>query len=116
MKAEKEKNIIYEWASVNERLYHDVVFTKKDISVETYFKKRQETSGCLKKYEFSTLPEFREMLENMWENEPAFQEIVLPLSVAAFKEMPRFQEKVEEHHDKEELKSEDYLPEYIYNF
>ena len=116
MKAEKEKNIIYEWAFVNERHYHDVVFTKRDGSVETYFETSKENRGYLKKYEFSTLPEFREMLERMWENEQSFQEIILPLSVAAFKEMPRFQDKAEKHYNADEMESDDYLPEYIYNF
>lgn len=71
----------------------------------------QDKHEYLTEYDFETVPQLKEMLDRLWENEWYMQDIEKTVLAAAIKNKPNLevQESIERDTD-------GYMPEFIYNF
>lgn len=105
---EKEKGMIEEWA-----LKADSCIEGYDVEKESYWS-LYETNEDIIEYDFQTIPELKKIFENSLVGS---EDVVLPLSVATFKE--KHQGSVEaDNHTKENNNDSDgfSIPEFIYIF
>lgn len=106
-KCKQEKGKLYNFACGCQQNY----YTKMDATKESYFIKREESS-YIREYGFETLPELKEELSRMWDEDPVMQECMKVVLVSAMKLKPQEEE---EEQQTEEYKNEK-LPAFIYNF
>ena len=71
----------------------------------------QDKHEYLTEYGFETVPQLKEMLDRLWENEQYMQGIEKTVLAAAIKNKPKQEESVCEERD-----ADGYMPEFIYNF
>lgn len=119
-----EKEIIKEWANEQfKESLSDKYLSHINKEKDSYWCKYDEIDD-IKEYDFENIPELKEMLK-IELKEDFYTELLLPLSVAAFKEKKIFVESdkkmsdVEEKDDagKEENKDCDFkIPEFVYMF
>lgn len=109
-KSEREKQMLYEWGVNN----HRDIFMQMDNVKESYFQQRTSNS-YIKEYSFETLSELMEELNALWENDEEMESIKKVIGVAAMKNKPTKMEK-EQEQVKAQLKQEEKLPAFIYNF
>ncbi|MDE7177494.1 MAG: hypothetical protein K2O59_06720 [Lachnospiraceae bacterium] len=108
-KSQNEKDKLYEIACGFQKNY----YTGSDCTEESYFIKRVEES-YIREYGFETLPELKDELKKMWDEDAVMQECMQTVLVSALKLKP-VEGKDGETRNCGEDKSEK-LPGYIYNF
>lgn len=106
-KIRREKDRLYEIACVNQKNY----YTCKVGCNDSYFINR-DNDVYIREYGFNELPDLKEELYGMWNQDETLQSCIQPVLVAAFKLKPM--DKVEEL--SKELSFSEKLPSYIYNF
>lgn len=109
-KSEREKQMLYEWG-IN---HHRDIFMQMDNVKESYFQQRTSNS-YIKEYSFETLSELMEELNALWGNGEEMESIKKVVGVAAMKNKPVKIENKEEQVETQ-LKQEEKLPTFIYNF
>ena len=102
MNLTREKEILKNWLAEQEE-YIDSRFSMTN--EESYWRQREKSSG-VEEYHFETLGELKQQLGFLWEDEPEFKNIELPIAVATFK--AKDERKVEE-----EVVD---IPEFVYAF
>lgn len=114
----KEKEKIYSWSCENTtQEIQRSVFLPYEEDKETYFVKRNEHEEYLQEYGFESLPELRERLSLLWEEDEFMDNILQVVLVAAFKNRPSHEIKNSENYkNNESNKDKEILPAYIYNF
>lgn len=65
----------------------------------------------LMEYGFETIPQLKEMLDRLWENEQYMQDIEKMVLAAAIKNKPK-----QEVRESLERDADGYMPEFVYNF
>jgi len=104
----KEKELFANWyKQAGNGTY---AFPKFDDDSESFFTKHNN-DNYLMEYDFDSLPELKEKLQNMWQGQECMEKIITPVLVAAMKNKP--QKDVCEKQS--EVKSGD-MPTFIYNF
>ncbi len=111
----KEKERLFQWACKYDSIkLTEKIFTPIDSNKDSYFTKREETGNYLHKYKFQDLPELRNELEKMWNEEDYMMEIMTTVLAGAYKNRIEICEEIGEAvngtGDAEELSP------YIYNF
>lgn len=117
-KCQREKESLYNLKMEGSYQREKEGFQIIDKGIKSYFITRKDNDYYMK-YDFNTLPELKEILDNLWKNNPDMQNIIKVLLVAALKNKPQdIDEKVAEKSIKniEDSYSSDKLPEYIYVF
>lgn len=71
----------------------------------------QDKHEYLMEYGFETVPQLKEVLDRLWENEQYMQDIEKMVLAAAIKNKPKQEERVCAERD-----AHGYMPEFIYNF
>lgn len=71
----------------------------------------QDKHEYLMEYSFETVPQLKEMLDRLWENEQYMQDIEKTVLAAAIKNKPKREEQNNIKKDED-----GYMPEFIYNF
>lgn len=89
-------------------------FTEIDCEKESYFIPREEKK-YLMEYEFDSLPQLKEKLNLLWENEEYMKSVLQTVLVAAMKNKPSSEVK-EERNIEDTQNAEGELPAFIYNF
>ncbi len=108
-KIQNENDKLYDIACNYQRNY----YTENGCIKESYFVKREEDS-YIREYGFETLPELKDELKKMWNEDVVMQECMQTVLVSALKLKP-VEGKDGETRNGGEDKSEK-LPGYIYNF
>lgn len=106
-KSKREKDRLYEIACTNRKSYYDW----KACGNDSYFIKR-DNDVYIREYAFDTIPDLKEELNRMWNQDEILQSCIQPVLIAAFK--LKAMDKAEKE-DKELLLTEK-LPPFIYNF
>lgn len=78
---------------------------------ESFFIKHNN-DNYLMEYDFDSLPELKEKLQNMWQGQECMEKIITPVLVATMKNKP--DENLSDDVTKDDDRSN--LPEFIYNF
>lgn len=89
-------------------------FAEVDYKLETYFSPKEEKE-YLMEYDFDSLPQLKEKLNLLWENEEGMKGIVQTVLVAAMKNKPTREVKETRNIENSE-NNEGELPAFIYNF
>lgn len=71
----------------------------------------QDKHEYLTEYNFETVPQLKEMVDRLWENEQYMQDIERTVLAAAIKSKPK-----QEVRESVERDTDGYMPEFIYNF
>ena len=71
----------------------------------------QDKHEYLMEYGFETVPQLKEMLDRLWENEQYMQDIEKTVLAASIKNKPKQEERENTKRD-----ADGYMPEFIYNF
>lgn len=71
----------------------------------------QDKHEYLMEYGFETVPQLKEMLDRLWENEQYMQGVERTVFAAAIKNKPK-----QEVRESIERETDGYMPEFIYNF
>lgn len=109
----KERQLFKEWAKSNHR--KDCFIP--DPNKESYFIKRRQDENYIWKYDFESVPQFRDFLEEQWKNNKDMEDILTAVLVAAIKNKPRNDDTGYENTVKrKESENIEELPMYIYNF
>lgn len=112
-KNEREKQMLYEWGIHNGS---EDIFMQIDPVKKSYFQQRTSDT-YIKEYSFNTILEFMEELNILWENDEKMEGIKKVVGVAAMKNKPTKMENVKEKEQvKDQVKQEEKLPVFIYNF
>lgn len=106
-KCKREKEELYKWASTASKNY----FACENNGAESYFRIR-ENDSYIQKYDFETLPELKNALNAIWQQDEIMQKCMKSVLIAALKMKP--DEAVRDTKDTMK-KCEDELPSYIYN-
>ena len=105
-----EKEKIFEWAKENHSESNDILM-KKNLEMKSYFETFSQDENFVE-YGFSNLPNFKNQLLKMWQDDSAMEKISLPCSVAAFKLKP-----IEDNISPEEVSDKEFvIPEFVYAF
>lgn len=112
----KEKELLFQWACKNSSIeITEKIFPCIDQNIDSYFEKRNKESCCLREYAFQNLPEFKEELKNMWNDDACMDEIMIAVLAGAFKNRIEISnELLSEKNDSFTTTEE--LPQYIYGF
>ncbi len=102
---DKERSLIKEWAVKNESRIEGY-----DVDKESFWSEC-DSSGDITEYDFQNVPELKKMFE---ESLAGCEDVVLPLTVAAFKMKDRAE--VETNSSRISNKDEFSIPEFIYVF
>lgn len=112
-KSKREKDKLYEIACTNQKDYYILNKCNND----SYFIKRDD-DVYIKEYGFESLPDLKEELNRMWDQDEIMQNCIQPVLAAVFKLKPKG--KMEDKESSKELphteKREEKLPPFIYNF
>lgn len=106
----REKKNLYEWACKHTGTEGPKYFTGFSKEQETYFSKRTEM-GHMMEYGFETAGELKNLLQDCWNNEPVFDEILPTILVAVSKNKASAEKDCIQND-----KGKDELPTFIYNF
>lgn len=110
---QSEKDRIYQWACENDtRELQYAYFIKFGEECRSCFEKRPYQSGYCREYMFHTMPQLRNELDEMWEDNEIMGQIKKAMLVASMKGKSREEEK--NNGSKEERKEQ--ISPYIYNF
>lgn len=108
----KEKELIRDWAKkvINEGGLND-----SDTS--SYFVKRGQNEKYILEYDFESVPQLRDLLEEQWEDDKDLEKILTAVLVAAIKNKPKTND-VRNVDSPKQIERDDAekLPVYIYNF
>lgn len=117
-KSQREKESLCNW-SMNEKERNFKHFAEIDRKLESYFIPKGK-SKYLMEYDFETLPELKEMLNELWNDVPHLQNILKIVLVSAMKnkpqEMHRNIKEEKQKHNEQNSHVSDKLPAFIYNF
>lgn len=115
----KEKKLLKDWHNNVTNCTDIYKFPEEDHNISSYFIRRNDTDNpmYLMEYDFETLPQLREKLSEMWENEDYMQMIITPVLVAAMKNKPHKRDETgHENTNEEAVNCGETLPDFIYNF
>ncbi len=98
---------ILAWSDKYENIYS---FAVKDDGTDSYYES-PELVGSLISYEFNTLPELEQKIQDIWNSSACFEELTKMCAIAAFKNKPE-----ENLTDTVDENKEFAIPEYVYAF
>lgn len=108
---------IFEWAEeeLNQQIT-DTIFSKPDVSVESYYEKRNEEGNIIYEYDFTNFEELKGQLVEMWKDD-YMQKMILISSVAAMKGRASSNDDGAENYSSDKkVKTDMTIPEYVYVF
>ncbi len=115
-KDKKEKERLFQWACRNSsKNLTEKIFPCIDKNEDSYFERCNKESDCLREYAFQELPELKEELEHLWDNEECMNEIMVMVLAGAFKNQIEINEESSVKRNDSFIIADE-LPPYIYGF
>ncbi len=109
----KEKELFMDWTRRIQRRKEFLY----DSNEESYFVKREENEKYIWEYNFESVPQLRDLLEDQWEDDKDMEMILTSVLVAAIKNKPQANGIIDEGSlAQKESDATEKLPVYIYNF